>query len=45
VTPEVAVGIAGFDLGLRYRLVYVRDDRPMSNLPGNRFNVALDCLF
>jgi hypothetical protein len=45
VTPEVAVGISGFELGLRYRLAYLRDDRPMGFPPGDRFNVALDWLF
>ncbi len=48
LTPELAVTPSwalGFELGVRYRLSVLRDERVESHLDDDRFNLALDFLF
>lgn len=44
LTPEAGVSFLGLELGLRYRLAWLRDDR-MPGAPGDRFQISLDRLF
>jgi hypothetical protein len=44
LTPEAGVTYRGLELGLRYRLAWLRDDR-MPGAPGDRFQISLDRLF
>jgi hypothetical protein len=44
LTPEAGITYRGLELGLRYRLAWLRDDR-MPGAPGDRFQISLDRLF
>lgn len=44
LTPEAGISSRGLELGLRYRLAWLRDDR-MPSAPGDRFQISLDRLF
>ncbi len=44
ITPEAGISYRGLELGLRYRLARLRDDR-MPGAPGDRFQISLDRLF
>lgn len=44
LSPEAGVSFRGLELGLRYRLAWLFDDR-MPGAPGDRFQVSLDRLF
>ncbi len=44
LTPEAGLAYRGLELGLRYRLAWLRDDR-MPGAPGDRFQISLDRLF